>query len=492
MRIPILEHFSWQEPVLEMRDNPPALVEAGDRFIVNGNPSGAWGALDSNTIVTYIDSSNFITAIPKIQWRVINIDDGVDYFFDGDNWLPAVVPDAVPPPPVNLSLNEDGDKVEIQFDVPEGFSDYTHFEVWTAIGEAAEYGMMLAQVPIEDVGIDTTITVFDTTYPRIDIIYYRIFCCKNKVKSEPLEGSIALEYKLPTPTGLVVRPSVSSIHMNWDYDESESRLYQGTEIYVDAKENPEELSLGDANKVILMKGNYFAYTPENPDMFFKVWLYTRTRGVAELSDSPISSDAVELSDIDIDALVHVPASPTDLILTEEDDSVRVKFNVPEDEDIYTHFEIWTAIGEESEYGLISQVPKEDVGFETTIEVVDNSYDRVGRIYYRIYCSNNKMKSEPLQGHIDLEYQAPDPTNVLTVPNTNSFNLHWLLPDTRLLKEVVIKMHTAGTSEALDEELATEVYRGLSTSFTKEVLSSFGGTNFHQFWAYSITRSNNDL
>jgi len=83
-RIPVLEQFSWQPPVLATQNDPPATPAKGDRYVVGSSPTGAWVG-HAKTIATY-NGTGWLFDVAAEGWRVYDATANVDYVFDGTNW----------------------------------------------------------------------------------------------------------------------------------------------------------------------------------------------------------------------------------------------------------------------------------------------------------------------------------------------------------------------------------------------------------------------
>jgi len=84
-RVPVLDEFSWQPPVLDKDLTAPPGGEAkGDRYIVGGSATGDWSGLD-NHIVTY-DGSAWLDATPAEGWYVYVDDENALYRYTGAAW----------------------------------------------------------------------------------------------------------------------------------------------------------------------------------------------------------------------------------------------------------------------------------------------------------------------------------------------------------------------------------------------------------------------
>lgn len=75
-RIPDLDAFSWQGPVISETNNPPGSPTKGDRYAVSGTPTGAWVG-HALTVATYT-GSGWLFAVPMAGWAFWDI--GVSYY----------------------------------------------------------------------------------------------------------------------------------------------------------------------------------------------------------------------------------------------------------------------------------------------------------------------------------------------------------------------------------------------------------------------------
>jgi len=84
-RVPVLEQFSWQPPIIDKDlTAPPGGESKGDRYIVASGGSGDWTGLDGH-IVTY-DGSNWLDDTPAEGWECWVSDEDKFYYYDGSNW----------------------------------------------------------------------------------------------------------------------------------------------------------------------------------------------------------------------------------------------------------------------------------------------------------------------------------------------------------------------------------------------------------------------
>ncbi len=82
-RIPVLEVFPWQPPVLAIA-NSPSQSTAGTRYIVGTSPTGDFAGQANK--IAWRDASQWHFDTPEIGWETTNIADGKVYHFNGTVW----------------------------------------------------------------------------------------------------------------------------------------------------------------------------------------------------------------------------------------------------------------------------------------------------------------------------------------------------------------------------------------------------------------------
>ncbi len=83
-RIPVLEQFSWQPPVLAQQNDPPASPTKGDRYIVGNTPTGAWAGY-AWSVATY-DGAAWILDVPAEGWIAYSEATNDLKLYDGSVW----------------------------------------------------------------------------------------------------------------------------------------------------------------------------------------------------------------------------------------------------------------------------------------------------------------------------------------------------------------------------------------------------------------------
>ena len=80
-RIPIIDKFSWQEPITSFISEIPASINPGERYIIINNQS-----VNHNQIISCDDTNTYRFAIPNIGWQIYCKNDSKFYTFINDEW----------------------------------------------------------------------------------------------------------------------------------------------------------------------------------------------------------------------------------------------------------------------------------------------------------------------------------------------------------------------------------------------------------------------
>lgn len=86
-RIPVMEKFAWQDPVINILATPPVAPTKGDRYIVDADPTGAW-ATHTKKIAWY-DGTVWKFDTIATGWRVFNKFNSNFYSFLDNAWTNA-------------------------------------------------------------------------------------------------------------------------------------------------------------------------------------------------------------------------------------------------------------------------------------------------------------------------------------------------------------------------------------------------------------------
>ena len=88
-RIPIIDKFSWQEPIMSFISEIPASINPGERYIIINNQS-----VNHNQIISCDDTNTYRFAIPNIGWQIYCKNDSKFYIFVNNEWKANIsVPD---------------------------------------------------------------------------------------------------------------------------------------------------------------------------------------------------------------------------------------------------------------------------------------------------------------------------------------------------------------------------------------------------------------
>ncbi len=182
-----------------------------------------------------------------------------------------------------------------------------------------------------------------------------------------------------------------------------------------------------------------------------------------------------------------PEPVTGLDFLEVADTVEITWDVvPSGQS--SEYQVWSSVGDQNNYNLIATISNVEIpsGSET-VTIVDESYDAIGTIYYKLYHISVGHYSQPLDSGIALTYSVPDPTNLDVSVALNSISLSWTNDISRILAGVSIVHHAANNLGDLMESSGVELFNGTAGAFTHEVPEE-NIFKWHQFWISSVTRT----
>lgn len=78
------DYQGWQQPVLDVLNDPPGEPTEGQRYLIDTNPTGAW--IGSGTKIATYNGTGWDYATPAEGWYVYDIDSNTRYFFNGSAW----------------------------------------------------------------------------------------------------------------------------------------------------------------------------------------------------------------------------------------------------------------------------------------------------------------------------------------------------------------------------------------------------------------------
>ena len=183
-----------------------------------------------------------------------------------------------------------------------------------------------------------------------------------------------------------------------------------------------------------------------------------------------------------------PEPVANIVPIEVGANVDVSFELPSEREGINKYEIWRAYGEEGTYKLVGVMEDESIDADAvTATFTDEELDRIGLIKYKVYAVKNGIRSEAVAGEITTVDGVGDPTNLQVVATSDYYDIRFDLPRDKRLKEIVVKVDMGEDEEALSEEDAVEIYRGLSDNLTY-VIPELDMDKFHQFYVTAVTRT----
>ena len=84
-RVPNLDTFFWQDPVISETNNPPGSPAKGNRYAVSDTPTGAWVG-HAFTIAAY-DGSGWLFTVPMTGWAFWDIGASYYKYYSGSAWM---------------------------------------------------------------------------------------------------------------------------------------------------------------------------------------------------------------------------------------------------------------------------------------------------------------------------------------------------------------------------------------------------------------------
>lgn len=154
----------------------------------------------------------------------------------------------------------------------------------------------------------------------------------------------------------------------------------------------------------------------------------------------------------------------------------------------TRYEIWNSFGDESDYAMIAEIPKNEVADGASFTVVDETINRETTVYYKVFAVNRDIYSTGSSNNINLALNLSDVTNLTVTASRLSYDLTWDNPDDPIFSHVEIRVEARVANDGgFLESNGTLIYSGKSTSFVYEVPVS-DQAKFHKFWVKSIARN----
>lgn len=105
-RVPVQDHFSFQDPVINRLSIPPVSPNKGDRYLIIATASGDWSGKENN--LTYYDGAAWQFIVPSSNFLVAVNSEKTFYQFNGTSWVPVF--SSQPSSDTNLLKNSDFEK----------------------------------------------------------------------------------------------------------------------------------------------------------------------------------------------------------------------------------------------------------------------------------------------------------------------------------------------------------------------------------------------
>jgi hypothetical protein len=182
-----------------------------------------------------------------------------------------------------------------------------------------------------------------------------------------------------------------------------------------------------------------------------------------------------------------PDPPTGLVLTEVSDTIQVQFNQSISSGV-DQYEIWRSQGDpNSGYALIGIIDKSMLAGTDPQTFIDDLYDRMTTLYYKVYAVRGGIRSGALSGNITPTYAVAQISNLQIIEDLDRFIIQYTLPDDRRIAYVNIKKDANADSGLLAEGNAVSVYQGKSELFVYKIPAA-DMDKYHQFWVTTVARS----
>jgi hypothetical protein len=118
---------------------------------------------------------------------------------------------------------------------------------------------------------------------------------------------------------------------------------------------------------------------------------------------------------------------------------------------------------------------------------DDSNNRKGTIYYRVYAVKAGVKSTALASSIVAVNNAPEVTGLVVVPYEDFLDISYDIPDDLRVTHVEVKLHAHASSASLSEANATLIYSGNRDHVVYTIPPSEKSYYF-RVWVSTITRT----
>ena len=150
-----------------------------------------------------------------------------------------------------------------------------------------------------------------------------------------------------------------------------------------------------------------------------------------------------------------------------------------------YYEVWSSYLPTSEFGLIGMITKDSI--VAAITFADNSYEKKGLLYYKVYAYRHGIASLAATSSITSVQNVLDVTGVELVSTAHTITIMWDNPIDRRLAYTDVKIHFHAVELSLTEGLSTIIYSGNRTSVTYAIPDT-NRNDLYKVWVNPITRS----
>lgn len=242
---------------------------ANGQILAYNSTSGAWEAVDHSHSTFVLKAGDTMTGLLTLSGDPTNdLHAATKQYVDAGGADPA--------PPTNLSLTENGDKVDISFDKSVD-SDVDAYELWTSIDGQVSF-KIIGSWPTDLIPGTSNITFEDGTYSVKTTVYYRVYAIRNGNFSSALTGNIALSDDVQDVDGLTVTTiPPGAFYIAWKNPDDSRLDYVEIKVHADAVEG----NLSEGSATVAWRGTEESYLYQiaagDEAKYHKFWVYTITR-----------------------------------------------------------------------------------------------------------------------------------------------------------------------------------------------------------------------
>ena len=209
--------------------------------------------------------------------------------------------------------------------------------------------------------------------------------------------------------------------------------------------------------------------------------------------SSVSKEDLELDEVPNLDWTQEPNAPASLSITEQSSGafqLTIGLSTSPSAEI-SRYEVWSSIGDDSHYGLLSIVNQEDIGAgDSTLTINDTTFDYRTTVYYKVYAVYQNAYSTAVTGSRASTHNVADASNVQCLAGPDTFTLHYDLPDDPFFDDVSIYVDANTVEASLSESTAIAagaIYTGTRTTYVYTIPEA-DVDKYHKFWIVTGTRT----